>query len=196
MRLFDSLIEQSRKPKGFVGNFMLKIMNKQHKTIFDIGIKNIVVFENCKLLDLGFGGGMALKSLSKRYKDIKLYGVDFSKESLEITSKYNRKDIENGKMKLFLADIGEMPFYDNFFDVITAFQTHYHWQNIENKFKEIYRVLNSNGQFIIVAEKYKINYHMDRYGDEYEIKKLFEDIGFEQIEYGETKYNVYIKGIK
>jgi len=196
MRLFNSLVEQSIKPKGFVGNIMLKIMNNQHKSIFDLGIKNIVIFENCKLLDLGFGGGMALKMLSKKYKDIKFYGIDFSKEALEISSKNNRKDIKNGKMELFLADIGEMPFCDNFFDIITAFQTHFHWQDIENKFKEIYRVLNINGQFIIVAEKYKINYHMDLYKEESGIKKLFEDIGFKQIEYGETKYNMYIKGIK
>ena len=196
MTLFNNLIDQSVKPNGIVGNIMLKLMNIQHKNIFNFGIANIDIFENSKLLDLGFGGGMALKILSKNYENIELFGVDFSKESLKIASNHNRKDIDNGKIKLFLADIGKLPFSNNFFDVITAFQTHFYWQDMENKFREIYRVLNKDGQFIIVAEKYKVNYHMDRYKTEAEIKRLFEDIGFNHIEYKETKHNMLIKGIK
>jgi len=147
-------------------------------------------------LDVGFGGGMVLKILSEEYNSIKLFGIDFSKEALEAGTKNNEKDIENGKIKLLQGDIEKIPFSENYFDIITAFQTHYHWQDLDKKVSEIYRVLNKNGQFIIVAEKYKINYHMEEYKKESELKQLFENIGLIQIEYGETKYNMYIKGIK
>ena len=110
--------------------------------------------------------------------------------------KNNKKDIENGKIKLLQADIGKIPFSENYFDIITSFQTHYYWQDLDKKVSEIYRVLNKNGQFIIVAEKYKINYHMKKYKTGNELKQLFKDIGFVQIEYNETKNNMYIKGIK
>ena len=53
MRLQDYLIGQSVKPNGPIGKIML-------------GIENIDVKENCKLLDLGFGGGKLLKILSKK----------------------------------------------------------------------------------------------------------------------------------
>jgi len=89
-----------------------------------------------------------------------LFGIDFSEEALKTGSKNNKKDIERGKMILLQADIEKMPFSDCHFDIITTFQTHYHWQDLDRKLKEIYRVLNKNSQFVIVAEKYKLNYHM------------------------------------
>jgi len=196
MGLQEYLIGQSVKPKGFIGKIMLGVMNHAHKSIFKLGIENINFHENCKLLDLGFGGGMLLKILSKKYKDIKLFGIDFSYEALKTGTKNNKKDIESGKIKLFQGDIGKIPFSENYFDVITAFQTHYHWQDLEKKVKEIYRVLNKNGQFIIVAEKYKINYHMEKYKTKEDLKHLFIDLGFNQIEYVETKQDMFIKGVK
>lgn len=196
MGLNDYLIKQSARPKGPIGNIMLRIMNHTHKSIFKLGIENINFHENCKLLDLGFGGGIVLKTLSEKYDKIKLFGIDFSKEALKTGTKNNKQDIENGKIKLLQADIGKIPFSENYFDIITAFQTHYHWQDLDKKINEIYRVLNKNGQFIIVAEKYKINYHMKKYKTETELKQLFKNIGFIQIKYKETKHNMYIKGIK
>ena len=196
MSFFDYFIEQSIKPKGQIGRVMLKIMNTVHKRIFIFGIENIDVFADSKLLDLGFGGGMALKLLSEKFNHVKLFGIDFSEEALITGTKNNKKDIESGKITLLQADIEKIPFPDYYFDIITAFQTHYHWQDLNNKVKEIYRVLSENGQFIIVAEKYKINYHMEMYKTENDLKQLFFDIGFKNIKYKETKYNMFIKGIK
>ena len=171
MSIQNYLINQSIKLEGIIGKIMLKIINNAHKTIFKLGISNINILENCKFLDIGFGGGIALKTLSQKFNDIELFGIDFSDEVLKAAEKNNSKDIESGKIKLYKADIEKMPFSNNFFDVITAFQTHYHWQNFENKIKEIYRILNENGQFIIIVEKYKINYHMKKFNTEDEIKK-------------------------
>jgi len=196
MSVFNDLIEQSRRPKGFVGKIILNVMNSVHINIFQFGIEHINIRENIKILDLGFGGGKLLKLLSKKYKSIELFGIDFSLEAIETTRKNNKHDFQTGKIKLIQADIQEMPFSDNYFDIIMAFQTHYHWENLPLKMKEIYRVLNNSGQFIIVAEKYKINYHMKEFKSKDEINKLFNDIGFVNVEYGETKNNMYIKGTK
>jgi ubiquinone/menaquinone biosynthesis C-methylase UbiE len=193
MTLFNFLIQQSKKPSGFVGRIMLDIMNNAHKNIYKLGLENVLINENCKLLDLGFGGGKVLKLLSKKYKNIELYGIDFSEVAIIQAIKNNKKDVKNGKIKLLQADIEKLPFSDNYFDIITAFQTHYHWEDLYKKVKEIYRVLNENRQFIIVAEKYKINYHMEKYKTEDELKQLLCDIGFIQIEYKETKSNICIK---
>ncbi|MDR2967791.1 MAG: class I SAM-dependent methyltransferase [Methanobacteriaceae archaeon] len=196
MGLMKYFIEQSIKPEGVIGRIMLKIMNNTHKSLFQLGLSNINLDENCKLLDLACGGGNFLKIASKKHKNIKLFGIDFSKEAIRIASKNNKKDIHNGKIRLLQGDIGKIPFTDNYFHVITAFQTHFHWEDLSDKIKEIYRVLNENGQFIIVAEKYKVNYHMEKYKTENDIKELFDKAGFENIEYKETKDNMFITGVK
>jgi ubiquinone/menaquinone biosynthesis C-methylase UbiE len=159
-------------------------------------MENINFFDDCKLLDIGFGGGMALKLISKRVEHVKLFGIDFSEEALKIGSKNNKEDIENGKITLLQADIEKIPFPDYHFDIITAFQTHYHWQDLDRKVKEIYRVLNRKGQFVIAAEKYKINYHMEKYKTENELRELLIETGFNNIEYREMKNNVLVKGVK
>ena len=196
MGLLEYLIKQSKKPTGVIGRIMLKIMNNAHKNLFNFGLLNINIDEKCKLLDLGFGGGNLLKLVSKQYKNVQLFGIDFSEESIRIASKKNRKDIQNGKIKLLQADIGKTSFPENYFDIITAFQTHYYWERLPDKISEIYRILKTNGQFIIVAEKYKINYHMKGYKTENDIKELFSNIGYKNIDYKETKNNICIKGIK
>ena len=196
MGLFEYLIYQSIQPKGFFGKLMLKIMNKTHGTLFKSGLSYINVSENNKLLDVGFGGGKVLKTISRRYENVLLFGIDFADIAIKVASKNNKKDIQTGKMTLIKADIEIIPFPDQFFDVITAFQTHYHWQNIESKMKEIFRVLSENGQFLIAAELYKINYHMQAYKTAHEMKELLLKTGYKTVEYQETKYSVCMKGIK
>jgi ubiquinone/menaquinone biosynthesis C-methylase UbiE len=105
MSLLNYLINQSIKPEGNIGKIMLKIMNNAHKSIFKMGINNLSIYENYKVLDLGFGGGMALKLLSKKYSNIELFGIDFSDESINTASRDNKEDIKKGKIKLFKADI-------------------------------------------------------------------------------------------
>jgi len=196
MGFFNYLIAQSIKPKGLIGKFMLKTMNNAHQNLFKFGLSNIQIHENCTLLDVGFGGGKVLKMLSKQHKDIQLFGIDFSAEAVKVALKNNKKDILTGKINLQQADIEKIPFPDNYFDIITAFQTHYHWSDLPNKVKEIHRVLKPHGQFLVVAEKYKIGYHAKAYKTADEMIELFEKIGFTDIVHKETKYNICIKGIK
>jgi len=196
MGMKEYLINQSKEPKGLIGKLMLMTMNMAHKSIFKLGLDNIRINDNSKMLDLGFGGGKALKMISGKHKNIKLFGIDFSEESLKTGTKNNKKDIMNGKIELIKGNIEKMPFPDDYFNIITAFQTHYHWDNLDKKLLEIYRVLSERGQFIIVAEKYKINYHMEKYKTKDELKDLFEEIGFKKIEYMEAKYNMCIRGEK
>lgn len=61
------------------------------------------------------------------------------------------------------ASVSSLQFDDNFFDIITAIQTHYFWPDLKNDVKEVYKVLKSKGEFALVSEIYKINCHMKEY---------------------------------
>ena len=45
-----------------------------------------------------------------------------------------------------------LPFDNDSFNIVTAFETIYFWQEIEKAFTEIYRVLRSGGTFSITNE--------------------------------------------
>ena len=51
-----------------------------------------------------------------------------------------------------MGDVRSLPFEDESIDIVTAFETIYFWNDIEECFKEIYRVLKMGGQFLICNE--------------------------------------------
>ena len=46
----------------------------------------------------------------------------------------------------------KLPFGNEAFDIITAFETIYFWPNINEAFKQVYRVLKGSGTFMICNE--------------------------------------------
>lgn len=47
--------------------------------------------------------------------------------------------------------------------------------------QEVFPVLKQGGQFMIMSEIYKINYHMKSYIKKTDIQQLFESIGFQMV---------------
>jgi len=182
MALLQRLIEQAKKPNGFVGSVMLRIMNVAHSGMNTWLIKHGDVYDGDIVLDIGCGGGKTLQTLSKMNPGGKIYGIDFSEQAIKDSIKTNKMDVANGKVIVKQASVSNIPYTDQFFDTITAFQTHYFWPDLANDVKEVFRVLKHGGKFIIMSELYKINYHMKAYRTTSEIEQLFESVGFQKIQ--------------
>ncbi|MEG0450294.1 MAG: class I SAM-dependent methyltransferase [Lysinibacillus sp.] len=181
MSLLQSLIEQAKNPKGFVGSAMLRIMNTAHNGMNKWVIQNGAIDNGDIVLDIGCGGGKTIQSLSKINKSGKIYGIDFSHQAVIDSIKTNKEDVAIRKVIIKQASVSNIPYPEEFFDKITAFQTHYFWPDLANDVKEVFRVLKQGGQFIIISEIYKINYHMEAYKCKTDIKQLFESIGFQKV---------------
>ena len=61
---------------------------------------------------------------------------------------------------------------------------------------EVNRVLKPKGQFVLVSEIYKINYHMTKYKTMEELKELLLNSGFSNINVFETKQDLCFVGTK
>lgn len=182
LTLLQRLIEQAKKPNGFVGSAMLRIMNFAHSGMNTWLIKHGDVYDGDTVLDIGCGGGKTLQILSNINPSGKVYGIDFSEQAVRDSIKTNKMDVANGKVIVKQASVSNIPYPNQFFDAITAFQTHYFWPDLANDVKEVFRVLKHGGKFIIISELYKINYHMKAYKTKSEIEQLYESIGFQRIQ--------------
>ena len=180
IRIFQTLIEQSRLPTGWFGRMMLRIMNNAHRGLTLWGLSKLQPCQ--KVLDVSCGGGNAILSMIKTGKFQRIYGVDLSLDAVSLTTAKNRKYIENGLVTILQASVLNLPFENDFFDAVTTFQSHYHWPDILTAMQEIYRVLKPGGQFVLVAEVYKIHYHMREYNDIKKTNALFMDSGFKNID--------------
>lgn len=146
MGFFDNM----RKPKGKLGNLQLKSMNKEHTPVSLWGLKHLDIHSNDVILDVGCGGGININRMAEKAK--KVYGVDYSIESVKLSREVNRVNIDKGKVEILEGDVQNLPFEDNRFDIVTAFETVYFWPNIVESFKEVKRVLKPGGIFLIGME--------------------------------------------
>ncbi|WP_298518228.1 class I SAM-dependent methyltransferase [uncultured Methanobrevibacter sp.] len=146
MGFFDNM----RKPKGKLGNIQLKSMNKEHTPVSLWGLKHLDIKPDDIILDVGCGGGININRMAKKAKMV--YGVDYSIESVKLSKEVNRQEIYDGKVKVLEGNVAKLPFEDNTFDIVTAFETVYFWPDIEKCFGEVKRVLKPGGIFLIGME--------------------------------------------
>jgi ubiquinone/menaquinone biosynthesis C-methylase UbiE len=93
-----------------------------------------------KLLDIGCGIGNFLFHAEKYYE---AYGVDISSFAI----KYARRRLR--KTTLIVASANNLPFRDNFFDVVTCFDVLEHIRYPKEALREVYRVLKLRSLLMI-----------------------------------------------
>lgn len=98
---------------------------------------------NSKILDVGCGTGNLLLELGKR-KDLKLYGIDISKEMLKIArSKINKKTgLKNSSIEEFKTK--------EKFNYILSTEAFHHFSNQEKAVENMHKLLKKDGKLVIV----------------------------------------------
>lgn len=180
--------ENMGNPQGKLGNMQLKSMNKEHTPVSLWGLKHLDIKPDDIILDIGCGGGMNVKRMAEKAK--KVYGVDYSIVSVELSSEVNEDLIKNGIVEIVEGNVQSLPFEDDTFDIVTAFETVYFWPDIEKCFGEVKRVLKPGGTFLIGMESNGSNnfimkfwnhfIDMEMYTDE-EITSFLESNDFSEI---------------
>jgi ubiquinone/menaquinone biosynthesis C-methylase UbiE len=159
------------------------INRKQYEAI----IENIDIRETDTILEIGFGNGFLLQKLSEQNPQ-KLYGIDISSDMIKTTAKKCKKEIEQGKIELFLANIQDLPFEKSSINKVYTVNTTYYLQDIQQGFSEIKRVLKPDGIFlnVIYLKEWLDKLPITKYGfSKYnlgQIEKITTESGF-KIEY-------------
>ena len=104
--------------------------------------------ENSYLLDLACGTGWAvLYAASLAHGQGKFYGVDNSSKMIE-QAEANSKNIMN--VHFCKSNVEELPFDNNFFDLVISSNAFHHFSNPEKALREAYRVLKPKGKVYIL----------------------------------------------
>jgi len=167
-------------------------------TIWDAGnrykrwlIKNMAgELKGRRALDIGCGVGDVLFDLAMAGAEA--YGIDYSSNSIKFAGDYLKS--KNLKATLKVGDAQNLPFGENFFDVVICSEVLEHIPDDSRAVKEMRRVLKKYGIAIITApsggKAVKEWGHIRHYSDE-KMRKLLEDNGFRiiDIKYGARVYN-------
>jgi len=155
---------QHQKPSGWMGRVALWLMNRRHSSLTDWGLEHLSIRERDTILDVGCGGGRTVSKLAAAASKGTVSGIDYSEESVAAARRFNQKPIERGRVEIRQASVSELPFADNGFDLVTAVETHFWWQDIGAGMREIFRVLKPGGRMVIIAEFYNGGKHA-KYAD-------------------------------
>ncbi|PHU34295.1 class I SAM-dependent DNA methyltransferase [Pseudobutyrivibrio ruminis] len=151
MGLFKKIMNQTRKPQGFLGEMMLDGMNNGHAKVADWGLAHLTTIAPEKILEVGCGGGRNAYQLLQKYPSSKLTAVDYSETSLEKTKQFNSEMIKKGRCNVQKGDVSALNI-DEQYDLATAFETIYFWPGLEKCFSEVNKALKPGGTFMIVNE--------------------------------------------
>lgn len=122
-------------------------------------VKNLDIQPHDNVLDLCCGTGDLAGLVKKNQQKACITGIDFSEKMLDIA-----KDKHSG-IRFFQGDATNLPYEDNFFDVVTMGFGLRNIQNAEKAVEEVYRILKPNGKFL----------HLD-FGERNLISKIYDKI--------------------
>lgn len=184
-KLVKKYIANVKKPENNVlGRAQLKSMNKRHNELALWGLSHIDFSISKTILDIGCGGGKNISNLLSLAPAAQVFGIDYSEASVKKSKKTNSNNILRGRAKVVQGEAENLPYPEDYFDVVTAFETIYFW-NVEKAFTEVFNVLKKSGQFLIVNEAQSmtgLEEHIDFIGftvyTQKEIIKALSDSGF------------------
>ncbi|ALD72648.1 SAM-dependent methyltransferase [Streptococcus gordonii] len=154
--IFPYLVYQSKKPSGFIGLWMMKIWNRAYLPMVVWSVNQLDHKKRFKaILDVGVGNGASSKYLKKHFPNTQVLGIDISttairaaKQLAEPGLSFEVKNVENTNLPV------------EEFDLITAFQTHFHWSDLTQAFLELKRILKPDGIILLACEWSKLAYFL------------------------------------
>ena len=182
-------------------------MNATHSRLTDWGLEHVRIEKHYTILDVGCGGGRTASKLAAIATEGKVYGVDYSRESVAASTKMNARSVESGRVEIRHGSVSQLPFPDAMFDLVTAVETHFWWPNLPADMREVFSVVKPGGRLIIIAEIYKgANTVTARLAEEYsertgmallsvdEHRELFTNAGYSNVEIIEERDRGWICG--
>jgi ubiquinone/menaquinone biosynthesis C-methylase UbiE len=130
-------------------------MNSRHSKVTDWGLSHISIEKHDTILDVGCGGGRTVSKLASLATQGKVYGVDYSKESVAVANSTNKRWIDMARVEIREGSVSQLPFSEDVFDLVTAVETHFWWPDLPAAMREVLRVLKPGGTLILIAEIYK-----------------------------------------
>jgi len=163
---------------------------------------SLIPYDEACVCDIGCGPGVTISTILKAKPNFQILGIDISlhcikyaKKLLETKNLSARNEVRvreqhrSSSSKLLSADIRNLPFLDNTFDVVVGTEVFEHVPEPKIAFFEVARILKPEGYFIAsIPVKMAIPTHLYIFSSEEEILLLFKEIGMEIIASGVKQF--------
>jgi arsenite methyltransferase len=146
MSLARFIARQLGRPSRLTG----RLLNLANARANGAAVELLEVSSEHRALDVGFGGGVALRKLAARAGSVA--GIDRSEAAVRAARQSFRREIEEGRVQVEEASVEAIPFADADFDRVLTVHTIYFWPDPERGLQEILRVLKPGGRFVLTTD--------------------------------------------
>ena len=175
---FLYLMYQSKRPSGFIGLWMMKLWNRVYMPMVVWAVSQLDHKKRFHaILDVGVGNGASSKYLKKHFPNSQVLGIDISTTAIKSAEKlaepglfFEVKNVENTNLPV------------EEFDLITAFQTHFHWSNLTQAFLELKRILKPDGIILLACEWSKLAYYQPDFTKQEKLENYLTDLDLHLID--------------
>jgi ubiquinone/menaquinone biosynthesis C-methylase UbiE len=150
MSLSAKFLEFGGNPTGLLGRVLGLLMNAGHNDSYHWGLGRVAIEPDSVALDIGCGGGKVVNLLATRASNGKVYGVDRSPDMVKLSRRVNQSLIQSGRVEIDHGSVSSLPYSDDMFDFVTAFETIEFWPDLSKDLREVKRVLRPSGVLLIV----------------------------------------------
>ncbi|VAW14038.1 hypothetical protein MNBD_BACTEROID05-1177 [hydrothermal vent metagenome] len=184
--------EYARLASNYDQRWASYVLTTVYETIKRIDWKDVKA-----LLDVGCGTGELLKTVHSQFPEIKLSGVDLSREMLEVA----RQKLEEN-INLQNSSSEELSFDSESFDVVVSCSAFHFFENPVRVLREFQRVLKPKGKIVITdwchdylsCQVHDVFLHLFNRGHSRtysvkEIKDIFKEAGLKNIKIDCYKIN-------
>jgi len=142
------------RPKGMLGRLGGIIMGRMNQRMAAQAIELLNVQPTNRVLEVGFGPGVAIQLLAKRVSSGQVTGIDPSAEMVAQAATRNGKAIESGQVDLRRGSVERLPFADNIFDRVLTINSTQVWPDAIAGLREIRRVMKPGGRIALGFTRY------------------------------------------
>lgn len=183
------LASQLGCPTGKNGIALAIRMNEMNIEMTKETIKNLAINHQQTVLELGHGNCGHLAYLLQQAKKIAYTGLEISETMQQEAQRQHTHLLSTTNPPRFICYDGEkIPFSANSFDRIMSVNNIYFWKKPEKLLKEIYRVLQTSGIFVVTygqkscMEKFPVVKHNFKLFDKNRIETLVNQTAFTLID--------------
>jgi arsenite methyltransferase len=146
-RLRRLVSRQLSRPSGSAGRIVAVLMNRGNRRMNARAIELLDLEDGARVLDLGFGGGVALAMLLDR--GARVTGVDRAAAMVASATTRHRDAIAADRLTVSEGDVAALPLPADSVDGVLTINTIYFWPDLGAALAEIRRVLAPDGKLVI-----------------------------------------------
>lgn len=144
---------QFARPRGLLGRLVARIMRRGNAPVSLWMVELLAVEPRNRVLEVGFGPGVALADLLARAQDGFVAGVDASRLMVRQAQSRHADAISAGRLEVREGDASALPYDDASFDKVCGAHVIYFWRDAPATVRELRRVLRPAGTLALAYQE-------------------------------------------